>query len=51
MVDDDERLPQVTDEYLQSEGFVTLRATDGQAALPVIVADGDRIRQVLVNLL
>ncbi|HEY3363485.1 MAG TPA: response regulator transcription factor [Symbiobacteriaceae bacterium] len=33
LVDDDERLLQVIDEYLRSEGYVTLRAADGQEAL------------------
>ncbi len=33
IVDDDERLRQVVDEYLTSEGFTTLQAADGEEAL------------------
>jgi DNA-binding response OmpR family regulator len=35
IVDDDERLRQVIDEYLRSEGYTTLQAADGQEALRV----------------
>lgn len=33
IVDDDDRLRRVIDEYLRSEGFITAQATDGEEAL------------------
>ncbi|HYF95193.1 MAG TPA: response regulator transcription factor [Symbiobacteriaceae bacterium] len=35
IVDDDERMLQVIDEYLQSEGYITLKAADGAEAVRV----------------